>query len=42
MALDAGVQLYNFMETFYCCTVTQAKEFESVAAGGQATDGAVG
>lgn len=30
MALDAGVQLYNFMETFYCCTVTQAKEFESV------------
>lgn len=30
MALDAGVQLYNFMETFYCCTVTSRKEFESV------------
>ena len=42
MALDAGVQLYNFMETFYCCTVTQAKEFEPAAAGGQATDGAAG
>lgn len=30
MAFDAGVQLYNFMETFYCCTVASAKEFESV------------
>lgn len=30
MALDAGVQLYNFMETFYCCTVDSKKEFESV------------
>ncbi len=30
MALDAGVQLYNFMDTFFCCTVTSAKEFESV------------
>ena len=28
--LHAGVQLYNYMETFYCCTVTTQQEFESV------------
>lgn len=27
---NAGVQLYNYMETFYCCTVSTPKEFESV------------
>jgi len=30
MKFNAGVQLYNYMETFYCCTVTSAQEFESV------------
>ncbi|MGI6222222.1 MAG: helix-turn-helix domain-containing protein [Prevotella sp.] len=30
MELKAGVQLYNYMETFYCCTVDSAQEFESV------------
>lgn len=30
MKLDAGVQLYNYMETFYCCTVSSRKEFESI------------
>ncbi len=28
--LQAGVQLYNYMETFYCCTVSSKQEFESV------------
>lgn len=27
---EAGVQLYNFMETFFCCTVNQKEEFKSV------------
>lgn len=30
MKLNAGIQLYNYMETFYCCTVTTEQEFESV------------
>lgn len=28
--LQAGVELYNYMDTFFCCTVTSKKEFESV------------
>ena len=28
--LQAGVELYNYMDTFFCCTVTSSKEFESV------------
>lgn len=28
--LQAGVQLYNYMETFFCCTVDSKQEFESV------------
>jgi len=27
---QAGVELYNYMDTFFCCTVTSSKEFESV------------
>lgn len=30
MEFNAGVQLYNYMETFYCCTVSSPQEFESV------------
>lgn len=30
MQFRAGVQLYNYMETFYCCTVSTPQEFESV------------
>jgi AraC-like DNA-binding protein len=30
MEFNAGVKLYNYMETFYCCTVDRAQEFESV------------
>ncbi len=30
MEFNAGVQLYNYMETFYCCTVSSKQEFESV------------
>lgn len=30
MEFRAGVQLYNYMETFYCCTVSTPQEFESV------------
>jgi glyoxylate utilization-related uncharacterized protein len=30
MEFRAGVQLYNYMETFYCCTVNTTQEFESV------------
>ena len=28
--LQAGVQLYNYMDTFFCCTVSSKQEFESV------------
>lgn len=28
--MQAGVELCNFMETFFCCTVTSSKEFESI------------
>ena len=27
---EAGIQLYNYMETFFCCTVNQQEEFKSV------------
>ena len=27
---EAGIQLYNYMETFFCCTVNQKEEFKSV------------
>lgn len=25
---EAGIQLYNYMETFFCCTVNQKEEFD--------------
>lgn len=28
--LQAGVELYNYMDTFFCCTVTSRDEFRSV------------
>ena len=27
---EAGIQLYNYMETIFCCTVNQKEEFKSV------------